>query len=195
MNLRRLVVAAGILVMGCLLGYRAGSAEPAAKGAKPEPVAVRYARAQLQLAEATLRKAQDMNQKVAETISSGLVAQFADDVQVAKALLQSAEGPAGANPLAGWLVRADYAVRAAESKWKKANEVNQIELDTFADVDIERLRLGVVIAKLQLERGKAMTNASSEAKTQWQVDMLFDELSRLRDRTSIIFQDRGPSDF
>jgi hypothetical protein len=195
MSLRRLAVMAGILAIGSALAYRAGSAAPPAGGAQAESVDVRYARAQLQLAEATLRKALDQNRRVGETISAGLLAQFTDSVHVAKAQLQSAEHPGEADALAGWIRRAESAVREAENRLKRANEVNRLVAGTVAAIDIERLRLSVDIAKLQVERGQSVAKASSEAKLRWQVDMLSDELTRVKSQTGVLLQNRGPTDF
>ena len=210
MNLRRLAVVASVLTIGSVLGYRAGStasAAPEAKSgsaksedaksqnAKSDSVDVRYARAQLQLAEATLRKAQDQNRRVGETISAGLLAQFTDAVQVARAQLAAAENPGGADSLAAWIRRAESGVREAENRWKRAQEVNRLSAGTVAAIDVERLRLTVEIAKLQVERGKSLASASNEAKLNWQVDVLNDDIARLKSQTGVLLQNRGPTDF
>jgi hypothetical protein len=186
---------ASVLAIGSVLGYRAGSTASAAPEAKSESVDVRYARAQLQLAEATLRKAQGQNRRVGETISAGLLAQFTDSVQVARAQLQAVENPGEADSLAAWIRRAESAVREAENRWKRAQEVNRLSAGTVAAIDIERLGLTVEIAKLQVERGKALASASNEAKLNWQVDVLNDEITRLKSQTGVLLQNRGPTDF
>jgi hypothetical protein len=64
---------------------------------------------------------------------------------------------------------------------------------TFVLMDIERFRFSAEIAKPQFERGRSLAKAPLEAKLQWQVDMLHDEMANLKSRTSIIGQNRGPS--
>jgi hypothetical protein len=213
MNRRRLAVVASVLALGSVLGYRAGSSASAAPDSKPAPekkqaaegkqasdnkqdsLDVRIARAQLSLAEATLRKAQDQNRRVGETISGGLLAQFTDAVQVARAQLEAAESASGGDSLAAWIRRAESSVREAENRWKRAAEVNRLSAGTVAAIDVERLRLTVEIAKLQVERGKALADASTEAKLHWQVDVLNDEVARLKSQTGVLLQNRGPTDF
>ncbi len=204
---RRLAVVASVLALGSVLGYRAGSSASAAPDSKPAPekkqasdnkqdsLDVRIARAQLSLAEATLRKAQDQNRRVGETISGGLLAQFTDAVQVARAQLEAAESASGGDSLAAWIRRAEASVREAENRWKRAAEVNRLSAGTVAAIDVERLRLTVEIAKLQVERGKALADASTEAKLHWQVDVLNDEVARLKSQTGVLLQNRGPTDF
>ncbi|MBI3838397.1 MAG: hypothetical protein HY288_10755 [Planctomycetia bacterium] len=151
---------------------------------------MRYARAQLRLAELTLQKAQEMNRKVPGTLTGSLVAQFGDGVEFAKLQLQDAIRPGGIDPLQASLLRAELARRSAENKLKKAAEANQRSPGVVSATDLERLRLGVEIAKLRLERGQSLVGASSDAKLQWQVDLLNDELARVREQTDLLGQNR-----
>jgi hypothetical protein len=189
MNRRRLVVLAGILAICGAACYPFATAAPAAKEDAAESLAVRTARAQLRLAELTMQKVQEMNRKVAGTLSASMTAQFVNDVEFAKAQLQNAQQP-GADPFQGWLRRAELAVRSAEFRLKKVKEADRRVPGSYEALDIERLRLGVEIAQLRLERGKSLASAAPEAKLQWQLEMLDDGVARLRNQTSLALQNR-----
>jgi hypothetical protein len=195
MNLRRLAALATIFALSGAIAYRAGSAAQAPKKTDQESVAVRCARAQLRLAEITLQKANDLNRKVAQTIPSAMVAQFADDVEIAKARVQSAERAGGVDAFQAWLRRAEVELRSAETKLKQATEISQRAPGMYQPIDLERFRVGVDVARLQLERGKSLAGGPADAKLQWQLEMLNDGLARLKEQTWLIVQNRGPLEF
>jgi hypothetical protein len=190
MNRRRLVVLVGVLAICGAACYPFATAAPAAKEGAADSLAVRTARAQLRLAELTMQKVQEMNKKVAGTLSASMTAQIVDDVEFAKAQLENALQPGGGDPFQAWLRRAELAVRSAEFKLKKVKEADRRAPGSYVALDIERLRLGVEIAQLKLERGKSLASASPEAKLQWQLEMLDDGVARLRNQTSMALQNR-----
>ena len=190
MKFRRTVTIVGFLAICGGMLFHSGSAAPAADKDKQESLAVRYARAQLRLAEVTLKKANDMNRKMAGTLTSGLVSQFADDVEFAKLQLQNAMRPEGIDPLQACLERAELARRLAEGRLKKALEANQRAPGVVSAAEVESLRLGVELAQLRLERGQSLVSASSDAKLQWQLDVLSDELARVKEQTYLLGQNR-----
>ena len=102
MKLRRLVAVAVLLVVCGVIFYKSGSAAPPAKGSETkeaESIAVRYARAQLRVAELTLQKAQAMNKRLPGTLVSGMVSQFSDEVELSKLRLQAAMSSSEVDPL------------------------------------------------------------------------------------------------
>lgn len=154
---------------------------PAPSKPAEESVEVRYARAQLQLAEANLGRVEQSNKEVERTVPSSVVAEYQDDVRVAKTRLQKATAGEPANGFQTWLARGEAERRAAETAWKNATTVNQRAAGTFAPLDVERFRLRAEVAKLQLERGQSLANAGQEAQLQWQSDLLDNQVQRLKD--------------
>lgn len=196
MNRQRLAILFGLFLITALPLLSAADPAPAAKSdASKEDLSVRIAKAQLQLAEATLAKAQQMNKRLPRLLPADMIAQFNDDVAIAKAQLQSVEQTKQADSLAGWIRRAESSLRSAENNLKNAVSVNQQAPNTFEPLDIERLKLRVDIARMQLERGQSLASASPDAKLQWQVDLLNDELARLREQTAKIIQNRIPASY
>ena len=190
MNIRRLVTAAGVLAIFGLSLYHSGSIAPAAVDARQDSVAARYARAQLRLAELTLQKAQTMNQKVAGTLVGSMVSQLADDVEFAKLQVQATTRSGEVDPLQACMQRAELSLHLAEARLKRATEANQRVPGTVQPIDLERLRLGVEVAQLRLESGRSIADATPNAKLQWQIDMLNEELSLIKQKTYLLGQNR-----
>ncbi|HEX3726492.1 MAG TPA: hypothetical protein VHV08_09635 [Pirellulales bacterium] len=194
MSWRRLLTMAGLLAACGFVGYALGLAAPASSGAAEEhsqdAVAVRYARAQLRLAELTLQKAQASNQRVAGTLVGSLVSQLSDDVEMARVQLKNAERPEGVDYVRAAMQRAELGLRLAEGRLRRATDANQRIPGTVGTIDLERLRLGVEIAQLRMESGKAMVNATPIVKLQWQIEMLNEELASIKQRTYLLSQNR-----
>ena len=88
----------------------------------------------------------------------------------------------------------ELALRSAEHLYKNAERAEKGTPGTYQPIDIERLRLAVEAAQLQVERGRSLIKASPEAKLQWVVDVMSDELLRVKKRTSLLVQVQGPSE-
>ena len=126
-----------------------------------------------------------MNQKVAGALPADLVAQYADDVTVAKAQVQNTMRAGGSELFQSWIVRAEMALQAAKASASNATRTEQRTPGTYDPIDIERRHLTADLAQLRLDRGKSLLNASPDAKLQWVVDMVDDELARLKKRTAV----------
>ena len=82
-----------------------------------------------------------------------------------------------------WLQRAEAERRAAETTWKNATAANGRAPGTFGPLDIERYRLRTEVAKLQLERGQTLVDSGREAQLQWEIDMLDNQVQRLKEES------------
>jgi hypothetical protein len=180
-----------LLVVAAVLGQQVAlpaPSRPAAEGqaagkskAGPESVDVRYARAQLALAEANLSRVEQSNKQAERTVPSSIVAEYQDDVRVAKSRLQQATAGSAGGGYQVWLERAVAEEREAATAWQKATAANGSVPDTFAAIDVERYRLRAEVAKLQLERGQSLVNAGREAQLQWQAELLDNQVQRLKE--------------
>ncbi len=157
---------------------------PPASDPSSENVEVRYARAQLQLAEANLNRVQQSNKQTARSVPSSVVAAYQRDVEVAKTRLALATAGQAASEFQVWLDRAQAERTAAETNYSNATAVNSRAAGAFDPLDIERFRLRAQVAKLQLERGQALVNAGREAQMQWEIDLLDNQVQRLREESS-----------
>jgi hypothetical protein len=192
MTFRRIAVTAGVLALSVALGYRAGIGAPPAGESKQTSTNERYAKARLREAELRLQKVQDLNRKVAGTISNALIAQFGDDVEVAKSQLRSVAEAGSSDPFKDWLTRSEVALRAAEMRLKRAMRANQISPGAVDPLDMERLRVRTEVAQLRLEQGRSLIDGSPDARLQWQLEMLNDGLAHVQEQTALISQNRLP---
>jgi hypothetical protein len=158
---------------------------PALPDDKTESVDVRYARAQLQLAEANLSRVQQSNQRVPRSVPEGVVAEYRDDVTVAQARLDQATAGQAANEFQVWLERAATEHRAAKALWTIATTANAHLPGTFEAIDLERYRLRAEVAKLQLERGQSLVVAAADAQMQWKIEMLDNQVQRLKEESRL----------
>lgn len=149
-----------------------------------ESLDVRYARAQLQLAETNLKRLEESNRRMPRAVPSSVVAEYQQDVQVAKARLEQALATRPADGFDVWLYRADAERKTAEMAWKNASAANERAAGTFQPLDLERLRLRAEVARLHWERGRTLVNAGRAAQLQWQIELLENQLQRLEEDTA-----------
>jgi hypothetical protein len=102
---------------------------------------------------------------------------------VAKARLEQATSGQAANEFQVWLRRAAAEQKSAETAFSSATAANKSAPGTFAALDIERFRLRAAVAKVQLERGAALANAGHEIQMQWQIDLLDNQVQRLKEES------------
>jgi hypothetical protein len=170
------------LAVACLFGQVSQLPPPRKPGS--ENIEIRCARAQLQLAEANLNRAEESNKRVARSIPSSIVADYQNDVQVARTRLERVTAGEAASEFQAWLQRAEAERRAAETTWKSAVEVNDRVAGTFDPLDIERFRLRMEVATLQLERGKSLVNADRVTQLRWELDVLDNQVQRLKEASN-----------
>lgn len=174
-----------LVTLACLrVGQLAQPPAPTDNIPSAEHVEVRYARAQLQLAEANLKRVQRMNQRLARSVPESVVAEYQQDADVARLQLEQAQPRSPGGEFQVWLRRAESESKRAESYWKKAVAVNVRSAKSFETLDIERFRLRAEVARLEFERGQALVQATHEAQLQWEVDLLNNEVQRVKEEAT-----------
>jgi hypothetical protein len=148
-----------------------------------ESIEVRYARAQWRLAEVNLNRVEQSNKRVARSVPNSIVAEYQDDVKVARTRLKQAIAGQDASEFQVWLQRAEAEQRAANTMWKTATSVNGRLPGTFDELDVERFRLRAEVTKLQVERGQKLVDSGLEAQLQWKIDLLDNQVQRLKDES------------
>lgn len=187
MNRHQLVAWTGILLLcGAGAGHLLRAADEATDADKREKLELQYAQAQFDLAETNLKKIEATNQRFSKTISAAVIAEYVEDLAIAKAQLDSAKQGNDPDLFTGWLRRAESNLRSAESYYKSATAANQRQPGTVDPYDLKRLKLRVDISRLQYERGQLLAGAGAAQKLQWQVQILNDEVARLKEQTSRI---------
>lgn len=152
--------------------------------AAEESLELRYARVRFELAEANLKRVEQMNKKLDRTVPSSVVADFKNDLAEAELQFRQATKEAPVDPLAVWLRRAESAFQSATTRWKNAVAANRRVPDTIPALDVDRFRLRAEVAELQWQRGKKLAGAPREQQLAWQVDLLNDEMELLKEETT-----------
>lgn len=174
-----------LLIVAALLVAGQVPAQPAPmSAAAEESLELRYARARLELAEANLKRVEQMNRKLDRTVPSSVVADFRDGVTEAREQFQQASQAAPEGEFAVWLKRAEGSARSAKQRWHDAVAANRRVKDTIPAIDVERFRLRAEVARLQWDRGQQLAAAPREAQLAWQVDLLNDEVELLKEETT-----------
>ncbi len=173
-----LAVCTGLaLLLGGVFGWTARAKE----SSDQESLDLRYARAQLQRAEADLQRALLTNRRVADVVSADVLAEYRQEIEVARVRLEASTEGAKRDPFQVWLRRAEATWKTAENDLKGALAANQRVAATVNASDLDRLRLRAEVSRLELERGKLLTDQLQMAQLQWQMDLVSDEVLRLKE--------------
>lgn len=176
-------IAPVLVGIGCamVLASQADKSDTSEGSDGPISLELRYAEAQLKLAEVNLQKVQRMNERVARAVPGDLIAEYREDVEVAKLRVQHLASGKEESRLRVWLRRAEADAKAAQARWKSGVAVNERAPGTIDPLDLERLRVQADVARLRLARGRAVADQSQEAQVQWQLNYLSDEVQRLNE--------------
>ena len=181
-------VLGGAAVHSLLLAAPGSSAAPKAKPPAPPARALppgeknlrlEAARARLALADANLAQVVARNRKVARSVPENIVAEYQQNVAVARAFVESA----GGESFEAWLRHAEATARGTASAWRSATAANRLAARTVDPLEIERLRLAMVLGHRQLEAGRALRTAPARERLAWTLEVLYDDLERLDERT------------
>ncbi len=191
MNVRRWAALAAILAIGMVVGRTAGTAAQDDKNEQaPDKLAVQCAEANLKLAQMNFERMQQLNQKVRGTLIAGMVDQFREEVELAQQQLDVAKKTPGGDPYLATVERMRLALRSAEARAKRALDTHEQAPDIVSKDDVERMRQIAVIADLQLQRGLALKSATPQQQLQWQLEVLGNEIDRVRIYTYLLGQNR-----
>ncbi len=120
-----------------------------------------------------------MNAKVRNAVSADEIASFAQDLAVAKLQLQMAMAGADRD-FDVWLRRAEAALKYAQTQYSGATAANARRPETINPIDVQRKRLRVEVAQLELERGQA-AEGSPDREQAWRLSVIMTELQTLKE--------------
>lgn len=172
------------LLLGALL-HLAAAADKSAEQAAGD-LQMQYAKAKLQLAQTNLRRIEELNRKLQRSVPAATVAEYQGDVAEAQQQVDAASIPDGGE-FGVWLRRAQSEMHIAATRWKNAVAANQSlkasknAKEMFGTLDVERFRLRAEVNRLQWERGRTLIAASKGAQLAWQIELLNNQVDRLRE--------------
>jgi hypothetical protein len=147
-----------------------------------ESLAVRFARAHVALAETNLKKVLATNRLVAKAVPGNVVAEYRDDLELARLRLEWALRAPAANPFPIWLRSAEASWKAADAEWRSALAANQRMADAVDPLEVERVQRQAEVARLRLELGKTLAGKPAQDQQQWELAFLLDEMQLVKER-------------
>lgn len=180
-------VALGIALSLVVLAVHRNSAQGeddsvADRPKEDENANVRYVRTALELARIRLQEAKEANQRMPHTLPDTVLSRLDRNVRVAEERLKAALDPSIRAFHAENLLLAQHAVDDAKDEHQRAIQANKKAPGSVGKTKLERFRLELEAARLNLEReqGLGADSAARLTEVQWQMDMLRDEVRRLR---------------
>ncbi len=177
--MRRSVYLAGSSLLVIVISAIAPAQEPSASD--EEQLSVKYARASLKLAQVELKQALEMNATF-PNLAGFVVERLRANARAAEDQLQLALKP-GKSLEEVQLRYAESRAEGAQLRYEVAKKLKQKNPDAVPNLELQRLRLTAQVAKLRSEmwrRGEYQPAFSYQS--QWQIDMLSDEIIELRKR-------------
>jgi len=156
-----------------LLAAQVGRSPPAANtNAVTDTWEQRYARARLGLADAGLRRVELMNQRVTNATPASVVAEYRDDVALARARLAAAQSGESIDAFKFWVQRAAAASRSAQEQASGAEAANRTLPGTVKAPDLARLQGQAQVFRLLADRAQQLEAQPAAAQLAWQLEFL-----------------------
>lgn len=146
-----------------------------------EDVRVRYAEANLRLAEIELDMALTENKKIANVYSTLTVQRLRNNVAYAKEMVRFEVGDHSDHSLHKLhLSDLEMEWQFAEAELAAAVQANEVVPSSVDDLEIERLRAAAEVARLAVDKARDPTVTKSPIDhLQWRLDRIRSELTRL----------------
>jgi hypothetical protein len=152
-----------------------GQADPKEK---KETNRVRYARTYVELARLDLQIAKDFNVRVAETLPPAIMLVIEEHVALAELWLKQEEAEAAGKPPTDLAVKmAEIRLKRAELQYAELREANRIA--SQPPQNLERLRLKVELAKLNVAGAKELDASKPVELLEFEFERLREEISEM----------------
>jgi hypothetical protein len=173
---------------------------PAAEGAQPgsrsktddleetlRKLDLQSAELSLQLYELDMQKIDDMNKKMANLYSTAEVDRFRASVEMARQRVKAARARAEGKRVTAIVGVGQSLLQNAEDTLQRDMAANRQLATAVKPVDVERDRVAVAMAKVNLDKAKLVEQLDSPAAVlNWEIDVLRDEVRQLRWRITAI---------
>jgi len=151
-----------------------------------ESTSVRYAKAYLQLAEAQLAIAKNLNEQSPGTFSSAQMEERRSHVELCKQELAATQQGKDFDRMKWVLQLVSFRAADAQQRLAASALANRRAPGAVAADKLDALRAHETIAQIDEETGQAALGATKEVQLQWRVSVLEDELLRLREEVSLL---------
>jgi hypothetical protein len=142
---------------------------------------VQAAELSLRLYELDLQKMSDINKQMAGLYSNAVVDRFRANVEMARQRVKAARERADGKRAVAIVGVGQTLLQAAEDAYERDLAANRQLSTAIKPVDVERDRVAVEMAKVNLAKAKLLDQADSPiAVVNWELDVLRDEVRQLR---------------
>jgi hypothetical protein len=142
---------------------------------------VQAAELSLRLYELDLQKIDDINKTMAGLYSNSVVDRFRSAVEMAKQRVAAARQRAEGKHAVAIIGIGQALLQNAEDAYKRDMAANRQLATAIKPVDVERDRVAVEMAKVNLAKAKLVDQLDSPIATvNWEIDVLRDEVRQLR---------------
>ena len=143
-------------------------------------LSVRRAEIFLALQRAKLKQSEALNRRVPNSVSETDLSNLKISVEIGESLLQAVQDDKTDARKSAYLIIAKKSMLSAENELQKAEEVRKQIASRFSNEDIEVLKHKASLAKVNYEIGQQALKRSTEDELRWKIDLLYDEVLKLR---------------
>ncbi len=173
----------GVIVLSVAMGFAAtpllGAEKPSDE--KGGSFALRHAETYLKLTVNAYRTAHDANVRFPGTFPASRIEELKGDVDVAKQMVKAARESDGEYSFQRYLRLAKAAAAAADTEFKQAELLNS-KTSGVSPRELVRLRLRAELARINVEEGLSLRDASSKKQNVWKLRLLYDDVLRLNEQ-------------
>lgn len=152
----------------------------ASESSTQDSLVVKRANLFLQLQRAKLKQAEALNRRVPNSVSESDLSNLKLSIEIGENLFEAVQDDVVDARKSAYLAIAKKAMVSAENELLDAEKVRRLVPGRFSEEDIEVLKLKVSLAKVNLEIGEQALEGSAEDQLRWKVDLLYDEVLKLR---------------
>jgi hypothetical protein len=148
---------------------------------------LRYAQANLELAQARLALANSQNQKAASTISQDVIDTLKAGVKLTQDKLQQLQAPATGNgsTFAPQIVAAQDGLKALIDVHNQSLQANKLQPDAVPDPKLRREQAEIDVAAARVAALQSLARQPFEVRIEWQIAQLQDDIRALGARPLI----------
>lgn len=150
---------------------------------------VKYAQAMVNVAEATLKRAQQANRQAGGAeFPASVVQGLQNDLAMAKARVRFFQDGGSGGSEAPYRAAARDSLSAAELSLKQAMDVNSRVQGTIDNAELARRQAQVELAKARLDvcQQLDLEKASNEQRMQWEIMLLQEDVHELRSEIEVL---------
>jgi len=177
--MKRILCLAAVLAAGFSLASLVRAETPATTPPKKESLELRFAKARFRFAEILLKRAEQLNSKVAETVPASIVSDLRRDSDLELRRVKAIEAGNANAEHEYWLNHLQSIVRESLAQLERAQAANRVTADAVDKLDVERLRVRAEIFQLLYDQGQQVSAKSPTDRLAWQNSVLLTEVELL----------------